>query len=94
MLFAEAMRLYPPVPFLTREAMVTRALPLTDLVVEKGTRLMIPVSALHADPRYWPEPHVYDPLRFTDEAKKARPAMVYMPFGDGPRICIGKDDCK
>ncbi|KAE8748379.1 Cytochrome P450 CYP6 [Frankliniella occidentalis] len=85
----ETLRMYPPVPFLTRQAMVKRQLPLSDVVLEKGTRLMIPVRALHYDPQYWDEPLRYDPQRFTEEAKKARPQLVYMPFGDGPRICIG-----
>ncbi|KAJ1525389.1 hypothetical protein ONE63_010204 [Megalurothrips usitatus] len=89
MAIQETMRLYPPVPFLTREAMVKRQLPTTDVLLDKGTRLMIPVQALHTDPQYWPEPKKYDPLRFTEEAKKARHPMVYLPFGDGPRICIG-----
>ncbi|XP_034242352.1 cytochrome P450 6k1-like [Thrips palmi] len=89
MVIQETMRMYPPVPFLTREANVKRTLPLTDLTLEKGTTLMIPVIGLHHDPQYWEEPDRYNPLRFTEEAKKARPNMVYIPFGDGPRICIG-----
>ncbi|KAK3924699.1 Cytochrome P450 6k1 [Frankliniella fusca] len=89
MVVQETMRMYPPVPFLTRQAMVRRQLPLTDLTLDKGTRLLIPVSALHYDPRYWDKPDRYDPSRFTEEAKQTRPAMVYLPFGDGPRICIG-----
>lgn len=70
--------------------MVKRQLPLADVVLEKGTRLMIPVWALHMDPEYWPEPALFDPTRFTEENKKTRHPAVYMPFGDGPRICIGE----
>uniref|UniRef100_A0A1D1ZB53 Putative cytochrome P450 6a14 n=1 Tax=Anthurium amnicola TaxID=1678845 RepID=A0A1D1ZB53_9ARAE len=89
MVIQETLRHYPPVPFLTREAMVKRQLPLTDVVLEKGTRLMIPVWALHMDPQYWHEPRRYDPSRFSEENSKSRHPNVYMPFGDGPRICIG-----
>lgn len=51
---------------------------------------MIPVFALHRDPEYYPNPDVFDPDRFTPENKKLRPPCTYLPFGDGPRNCIGK----
>jgi cytochrome P450 len=44
----------------------------------------------HRDPRFWPDPERFDPLRFTADAKAARPKMAYFPFGAGPRICIGE----
>lgn len=82
--------MYAPLAFITREAMVTRKVPQTDVTVEKGTRLVVPVRALHFDPQYWPNPDQYDPERFSEEQKKTRPSAVYLPFGDGPRICIGR----
>jgi hypothetical protein len=51
---------------------------------------MIPIYALHHDPNYYPDPEVFDPERFTDENKNSRPLGTFIPFGDGPRICIGK----
>ncbi|KAE8749398.1 Cytochrome P450 CYP6, partial [Frankliniella occidentalis] len=89
MVLNETMRLYPSVPFLNREAMRERKLPLTDLVLDKGTRIMIPIRALHMDPKYWDDPEEFKPERFTKDKMEARHPMVYLPFGDGPRICIG-----
>lgn len=89
MVINETLRLYPAVPFLTREAMTARNLPSTDVNLEKGQRLVIPVQALHMDPKYWKNPNEFNPERFTKENVAARKPMTYMPFGDGPRICIG-----
>ncbi|XP_011864461.1 PREDICTED: cytochrome P450 6j1-like isoform X1 [Vollenhovia emeryi] len=44
---------------------------------------------MHYDPEYFPDPHKFDPERFTEENKRNRPTNVYFPFGDGPRVCIG-----
>lgn len=84
----ETLRKYPPLAFITREAMVTRKVPLTEVTVEKGTRVVVPVRALHYDPLYWPDPEKYDPERHTAEKKATRPAVTFMPFGEGPRMCI------
>ena len=65
-------------------------IPGTDTVLEKGTSVTIPVAALHHDPKYYPEPERFDPERFSEEEKQKRHHYVYLPFGEGPRICIGK----
>jgi cytochrome P450 len=44
----------------------------------------------HRDPRFWPDPEKFDPLRFTPDAKASRPKLSYFPFGAGARICIGE----
>lgn len=57
--------------------------------VEVGTPVTIPVYAIHHDPQYFPDPEHYDPERFSEENKNTRHRHSYLPFGDGPRICLG-----
>jgi len=57
--------------------------------VEKGIHVVIPVLGLHRDPKYFPDPEKFEPERFSEEAKRNRPNYVYLPFGEGQRICIG-----
>ncbi|XP_074042639.1 cytochrome P450 9e2-like [Leptinotarsa decemlineata] len=59
------------------------------LLIEKGTTLMIPIVGIHHDPKYYPDPERFDPERFSDENKGKIDPFTYMPFGLGPRNCIG-----
>ena len=59
-------------------------------VIEPGVMVVVPVYALHHDPRYYPDPHRFDPERFTKEEKAKRNPYTYLPFGEGPRNCIGE----
>lgn len=87
--FQETLRKYPPLPVLNRQCTMPYTIPGSKLVLEKGTRVVIPVLGLHTDPEYFPNPEKFDPERFTEEEKAKRPNYVYMPFGEGPRNCIG-----
>jgi len=61
----------------------------TSFTIPKNQRIWIPVYAIHRDPDIYPEPDVFDPERFDEKVARKRNAMFYLPFGDGPRNCIG-----
>ncbi|KAL1116659.1 hypothetical protein AAG570_005131 [Ranatra chinensis] len=85
--FSEATRLYPPIGILNREC--TKTIIMEDGTrIEKGFPVIIPIGAIQIDPDYFPEPHVYNPERFMG-GNSPIPGS-YMPFGEGPRVCIAK----
>jgi cytochrome P450 len=86
--FAEALRLYPPVWVTARTAAEDYVY--RGFQVQKGTMLVAPQFAVHRDARFWDRPLAFDPSRFTAEAKAARPKFAYFPFGAGSRQCIGE----
>jgi len=84
----EAMRLYPPVPLLVRAP--RQDMRLENEEIRAGTPLYVPVYALHRHEAYWPRPDEFDPSRFKREIARARDCYTYLPFGAGPRVCIGQ----
>ncbi|CAG9859382.1 unnamed protein product [Phyllotreta striolata] len=90
MCIKETLRKYPVLPFLDRKCLTDYKVPGTDLVVEKGTTVYIPLFGLQYDEKYFPEPEKYDPERFLDAKKYNMDGLVYLPFGEGPRACIGE----
>jgi cytochrome P450 len=58
--------------------------------IPAGTTIAICPYVLHRNPSYWEDPNTFDPDRFLPERSTARSRFAYLPFGDGPRICIGK----
>ncbi len=86
--FAEAMRLYPPVWVTARTA--AEEYLWRGIRVQRGTILIAPQYAVHRDERWYPEPDRFDPERFTAVAKAARPRLAYFPFAAGSRQCIGE----
>ena len=84
--FNEAMRLYPPAPVLTRISLKEGRL--GNVTIPAYTGVLVPVYAVHRNERLWPEPERFDPDRFAPERPKP-PRGAFLPFGDGPRICIG-----
>lgn len=81
--------MYVIVNSLFREAVKTYHVPDDSLVIEKGMTIMIPFHSLHYDSNYFPDPYKFDPQRFSPEEKAKRPPCTHIPFGKGPRSCIG-----
>ena len=87
MVLKEAMRLYPPAPVMTRIA--AQDMQLGGVTVKAGTLIMIPVFAVHRHRTLWDDPDRFDPERFAPEREAKYPRTQFMPFGFGPRTCIG-----
>ena len=86
--FAEAMRLYPPVWVTARTCAV--AYEIAGFKIPVGASLLASQYAVHRDPRYFEEPDRFDPNRFTAQNKAARPRYAYFPFAGGSRQCIAE----
>jgi cytochrome P450 len=85
--FSEAMRLYPPAPIITRTALAEFRL--GQYLVPVGTVFYVPIYAVHRHPNLWADPEAFEPARFDPEEVRSRHRFAYMPFGAGPRVCIG-----
>ncbi|CAD7012841.1 unnamed protein product [Ceratitis capitata] len=85
----ETLRKYPVVPYLVRKAKEDYVVPKTNEVIEKGCLVVLPAHAIQHDAVLYPEPDKFNPDRFTPELSRKRHAAAYMPFGIGPRACIG-----
>ena len=85
--FKEALRLYPPVPVFARQAYEDAEL--GGVRIEKHTPVMVPIYAIHRKAEFWPDPDEFDPSRFLPENEATRHKLAWIPFGAGPRICIG-----
>ncbi|CAB3231600.1 unnamed protein product [Arctia plantaginis] len=95
MVLSEVIRLWHPSIILDREC--NRDYDLgkpnkdadNDFIIKKGTKIMIPIHAIHRDPQYFSDPEKFDPERFSAENKHKMHPSAYIPFGIGPRNCIG-----
>jgi cytochrome P450 len=87
MVLKESMRVYPPVPTLTRIA--KKDMELDGLKLTAGSMIFIPIYAIHRHRRLWDDPDRFDPERFAPGRESAYSRYQYFPFGAGPRICIG-----
>lgn len=83
----EGMRLYPPAYIVGRQA--KEADEIMGHKIPKKSIFVLSISAVHQDERYWENPKEFNPDRFAPEKVKERPKLAYMPFGAGPRMCIG-----
>lgn len=86
----EALRIYPIVPLLNRECTKDYKIPDTNLTIEKGTPIIIPVLGLHRDPNIYDNPMEFIPERFLDSPHGGGKVdgLFYSPFGNGPHNCI------
>ncbi|XP_067005617.2 probable cytochrome P450 6a14 [Anabrus simplex] len=81
----ETLRMHPAEPVLSRVCRQPYTIPGTDVTLDEGTTILIPAKSLHCDPLYFSEPEVFNPDRFDDEVQNSS----YLPFGQGPRMCVG-----
>ncbi len=85
--FREALRLYPPITFLPRVAL--RDGQLGPCRIRRGNMIMIAPWTLHRHADFWDNPDCFDPDRFVSGLDRAHAAGAYIPFGQGPRVCVG-----
>jgi cytochrome P450 len=83
----ETMRLFPPVPTMTRIAAADTEL--GGQPIAAGTLIVVPIYVIHRHTALWDDPERFDPARFTTEKERSYPRNQYLPFGAGPRLCVG-----
>lgn len=83
----EAMRLFPPAALIVRIA--AKPTSIGGTAIPAGTRVLVPIYAIHRHHTLWEAPSDFDPDRFLPEREAARHRFAYLPFGAGPRICVG-----
>lgn len=88
--FKEAMRMFPSLGFLIRTSARPYTFPELGLSIDEGVAVVVPVQALHMDPKYFECPHEFRPERFHPDNFQSVHKYAYLPFGSGPRACIGK----
>jgi cytochrome P450 len=89
MVVQEVMRLYPPVWILPRQA--KEADEVAGYHVPAGSDVLVSPYTMHRHPDFWPDPDRFDPERFDPNRSGGRPAYAYLPFGAGPRFCVGSN---
>jgi cytochrome P450 len=82
--------MYPAIPMTDRKCTKSFKIPELELKIEPGTVISLPIYALHHDPEYFPDPERFNPERFSEENKHKIQPFTNIPFGVGPRNCIGK----
>ncbi|CAK1553416.1 unnamed protein product [Leptosia nina] len=89
MAFKEAMRLFPSLGFLQRQCAKRYTIPELGVTIDPGVTTIIPIQAIQTDEKYFENPHEFRPKRFGGESGKQINNYAYLPFGEGPRACIG-----
>lgn len=85
----ETLRKHPPAANLARVATKNYKVPNSHFLVPKGMFILVPVYGIHHDPEFHENPEQFDPHRFDPDVANKRPSCSFIPFGDGPRNCIG-----
>jgi cytochrome P450 len=88
MVIEEAMRLYPPAPGLSNRAVLEDDV-VAGVKIPKGAQVAIIPWVIHRHRLLWDNPETFDPERFSPERSQGRHRFAYLPFGGGPRVCIG-----
>nr|XP_042902436.1 cytochrome P450 3A18-like isoform X3 [Parasteatoda tepidariorum] len=86
---SESLRLHPPFIRLDRTAEADFTLTDTGIIIPKGTLVSVPIYAIHRDPKLFPDPESFNPDRFSSEERDKIVPYSYLPFGAGPRNCVG-----
>ncbi|CAH0727956.1 unnamed protein product, partial [Brenthis ino] len=89
MAFKESLRMFPPLGTLHRVCAKRYTISQIGVTIDSGVKIIIPLQAIQNDPQYFENPDKFMPERFSAEKESARRHYVYMPFGEGPRACIG-----
>uniref|UniRef100_A0A182R2X8 Cytochrome P450 n=1 Tax=Anopheles funestus TaxID=62324 RepID=A0A182R2X8_ANOFN len=95
MVISETARLYPVLPFIERQCTLPegntgyKLEPFHDFIIPNHMPVLIPIYAIHRDPKYFPNPELFDPERFSKDNQDQIQPCTYMPFGVGPRTCLG-----
>ncbi|XP_046333729.2 cytochrome P450 3A24-like isoform X2 [Haliotis rufescens] len=85
--YLETLRIFPPATRMSR--MAEEDITINGVLFKKGVEVHFPVGAIHKDPENWPDPETYNPERFRPENRPENYNYVFLPFGAGPRNCIG-----
>ncbi|KAK5649524.1 hypothetical protein RI129_000553 [Pyrocoelia pectoralis] len=87
---AETLRKYPPAPVYARKATDDYQIPGTNMTIPNDSPVLLPIWGIHHDPEFWPNPEKFDPERFNEGNRPKIVDYTYLPFGEGPRVCIGQ----
>ncbi|KAJ0175784.1 hypothetical protein K1T71_008943 [Dendrolimus kikuchii] len=86
----EALRLHPPYSIITRQCVKSYQYPESKLTIDKRVTINVPIEAIHRDEEHYKEANVFNPDRFLDDDRVSKHCYAYLPFGAGPRRCIGE----
>jgi cytochrome P450 len=89
MVLQESLRLFPPVWMIPRDAINDDHI--GGYRIPAGSTIFVSPYLVHRHPEFWENPEAFDPERFLPERSRDRPRHAYIPFGGGPRLCMGAD---